>query len=164
MELKTQECFRHGYRAGHLEESMMVARGRIDCATGPNKSLQVHVNVSLRLSSRHGATHRAVASLFAFRIAHIDLNFSVTPRVRTRQPVYGDNANTAKSTMRTVSRGSPDLGTTKGAGECCPCGSVTLKVFKSGKRRAAYRFRLAHNVTVRGFHSLISGDVFMELG
>lgn len=99
---------------------MMVARGKNDCATLPNKGLQAHVNILLRLSSRHGATHRAVASLFTLRIPHIDLASSVTPRVRTCQPIYEEQRNTpAKSTMRTVFRDSPDYGTTKGAVECC---------------------------------------------
>ena len=66
----------------------MVVGGRIDCATLPNKGLQAHVSILLYLSSRHGAIHRTVASLFALRIVQIDLTFSAAPRARTRQPIF----------------------------------------------------------------------------
>lgn len=65
---------------------MMVVRGRIDCATVPNKSLQVHVHL-LRLSSRHGATRRVIASSFMLGIVDLDSIFRPMQRLQNRRPI-----------------------------------------------------------------------------
>ena len=142
---------------------MIVARGRIDCATGPNKSLQVHVNVSLRLSSRHGATPRAVATLFALRTVRIDFHSyfvrTKSPdriRITTRENLPKPPSGAHFASLPTRIQLNLALGANLPA-------SVSLEVFFQVSVQL-YIVSASLTITVPGFLWLLSKDVDMALG